>query len=96
MSDRGRTMLTSAEQRAEPRLRVGEAGLIALDEHSSVGCLVHDVSNGGVRITLPDAAIIPDVFLLVASCLPAATVCRVIWREDEMIGARFQPQDNRA
>jgi hypothetical protein len=89
-------MLTSAERRSEPRLRVGETGLIALDEHSSVGCLVHDVSAGGVRITLPDVDVIPDVFLLIASCLPAATVCHVVWRQEEMIGARFQGLGDRA
>ena len=83
-------MLTSEDRRIEPRHRVGESGSVALDEHTSIGCLVHDLSASGVRITLPDAAAIPAVFLLSASCLPAAAVCHVVWRNDEMIGARFE------
>ncbi|GAB6843757.1 hypothetical protein HNR00_003437 [Methylorubrum rhodinum] len=83
-------MLTNPERRIEPRHRIGEGGSVALDEHTSIGCLVHDLSESGVRITLPDAAAIPEVFLLSASCLPSAAVCRVVWRNDETIGARFQ------
>ncbi len=83
-------MTTSAERRIAPRHRVGEGGTVALDEHTTIGCLVHDLSANGVRITLPDAAAIPEVFLLSASCLPADAVCRVVWRDDETIGARFE------
>lgn len=83
-------MLTGAERRIEPRHRVGEGGTVALDEHTTIGCLVHDISASGVRLTLPDASAIPEVFLLSAPCLPATAVCRVVWRDDETIGARFQ------
>lgn len=82
-------MLTSEERRIEPRQRIGDSGSVALDEHTSIGCLVHDLSASGVRITLPDAAAIPEVFLLDAPCLPATAVCHVVWRNEEMIGARF-------
>ncbi|KQT50553.1 hypothetical protein ASG52_07010 [Methylobacterium sp. Leaf456] len=84
-------MLTAgAERRIEPRQRIGEGGTVALDEHTTIGCLVHDISASGVRITLPDASAIPEVFLLSAACLPDAAVCRVVWRDDETIGARFE------
>lgn len=89
-------MLTKPERRNEPRQRIGGDGSVALDEHTTIGCLVHDLSESGVRITLPDAAAIPEVFLLSASCLPAAAVCRVVWRNDEMIGARFQDEGSGA
>lgn len=78
------------ERRTAPRQRIGETGAVAIDEHTSLGCLVHDLSATGVRITLPNAAEIPEVFVLTAPCLDAATVCHVVWRGDEMIGAQFQ------
>ncbi|SFK84312.1 PilZ domain-containing protein [Methylorubrum salsuginis] len=83
-------MLIGVERRIDPRHRVGEGGTVALDEHTTIGCLVHDISASGVRITLPDASAIPEVFLLSASCLPEAAVCRVVWRDDETVGARFE------
>ena len=82
-------MIDPEERRADPRHPIGETGSVALDEHTSIGCLIHDLSLGGVRITLPDANCIPDIFLLTASCLGAVTVCSVVWRTDEMIGAAF-------
>lgn len=83
-------MIETAERRSAPRHWIGETGAVAIDEHTSIGCFVHDLSATGVRITLPDAAAIPPVFLLTASCLPSAAVCHVVWRADEMIGASFQ------
>ncbi len=68
----------------------GEAGLIAIDEHTSIGCLIHEVTAGGVEITVPDASVVPDVFMLTAMRLASTKVCRTLWRTDETIGARFQ------
>jgi hypothetical protein len=77
------------DRRAEPRCHVNERGSITLDEHTSVGCFVHDVSTSGVKITLLDANAVPSIFLLIAPCL-GAKVCNVVWRIDEMIGAKFE------
>jgi hypothetical protein len=79
----------SQERRAAPRFRSDETGSIAVDEHTQLACLVHDVSLGGVKITLPDADRVPSTFLLEAPPLDGIKVCRVVWRTDEMIGAQF-------
>ena len=53
-----------------------------------MACLIHDISAGGVRITMPDAKVVPTTFVLMATYL-GDHVCRVVWRTDEMIGAMF-------
>ena len=78
------------ERRAALRQRVDEGGLISIDEHTSMGCMVHDVSVTGVRLTMPNTASVPDAFMLDAPCVGGIRVCRVAWRDDETIGAWFE------
>ncbi len=78
------------ERRATPRHRVTENGLIAIDEHTSIPCMLYDISEGGVRLTLPDTGPVPDTFVLVSPCLGEVRVCAVAWRTDETIGAQFK------
>ncbi|KQP40983.1 hypothetical protein ASF49_19800 [Methylobacterium sp. Leaf104] len=63
---------------------------MTVDEHTEIACLVHDFSLGGVKITLPDAALVPTTFLLTAPPLDGVKVCSIVWRTDEMIGAQFR------
>lgn len=84
----GAEMTDMDERRTEARCRVDQDGLITLDEHTSVGCVIHDISATGIKITLPNAKDVPDTFLLMASYL-GEQVYRVVWRTDEMIGAKF-------
>jgi hypothetical protein len=84
----GVEMTDMDERRTEARCHVDQAGLITLDEHTSMGCLIHDISTSGIKITLLNAEDVPDTFLLMASYL-GEQVYRVVWRTDEMIGAKF-------
>jgi len=76
------------DRRTESRCRVDQNGLITLDEHTTLGCLVHDISTHGIKITMPDASLVPTIFVLMASYL-GEQPCVVKWRTDEMIGATF-------
>ncbi len=78
-----------AERRASPRTRVDENGLISIDEHTSLPCLIYDLSDHGVRLVSLDATCVPEVFLLAARPFAEPRVCRVVWRGAEEIGARF-------
>lgn len=78
------------DRRAVPRLRLDVPGRICLDEHRSVSCLVYDRSDAGVRVTLPEADIIPETFLLEIDHSPTFFVCRLVWRKGEEIGAQLQ------
>ncbi len=78
------------ERRAQIRIRLDMPGRICLDEHRSLSCLVYDQSEGGVRVTLPDADLIPETFLLELNEAPAFFICRTVWRKGEEIGAQTQ------
>lgn len=77
------------ERRIDIRHRVDDVGSIAVDEHTSLACIVYDLSGVGVRLTLPDTALVPETFVLTAPYIEGARICRVAWRDDETIGARF-------
>ena len=66
-----------------------EPGLITVDEHTTINCLIFDLSETWVRLTMMSTAIIPDTFLLDAQCLGSG-ICEVDWRTYEAIGARLQ------
>lgn len=67
-----------------------EAGLIAVDEHTSIGCWVRGISAQDVEITVLDTSLVPDVFMLTSSALEPIKVCCTLWRTDEVIGARYR------
>ena len=75
------------ERRAQAPTRLDMPGRICLDEHRSLSCLVYGQAGGGVRVTLPDADIIPETFLLELDGAPAFLICRKVWRKGEEIGA---------
>lgn len=77
------------DRRIEPRRRLHEIGSIAVDEHTSVPCLVYDLSDLGVRLTMPGTDAVPETFVLTSPCIEGARICMVAWRDDETIGARF-------
>lgn len=81
-------MAVMDERRTEPRYLVDQSALISVDEHTSLECLIHDISTQGIKITMPDASVVPSTFFLMASYL-GDQVCKVVWRTDEMIGAKF-------
>ncbi|MBB2961341.1 PilZ domain-containing protein [Methylobacterium sp. R2-1] len=83
-------MSNHAGCRLEQAPTVVEAGLIAVDEHTSIECWVHGISAQHVEITVLDTSLIPDVFMLTSSPLDPLKVCCTLWRTDEMIGARYR------
>ena len=62
-------------------------GRIAVDEHSSLACLVHDVSATGLSLTVLDGAEVPVTFLLFVGS--DTHVCHIVRRSDEQIDACF-------
>lgn len=62
-------------------------GLIAIDEHTSLSCLIHDVTTTGLILTLLDGTEVPSTFVLFIGT--QARVCTVVSRRDEEIEASF-------
>ena len=77
------------ERRSAERTRVDEPGVIIIDEHTTIPCIVYDLSDTGVRLTMLETAGVPDTFLLDSPCLGTG-LCEVAWRSDEAIGARLR------
>ncbi len=67
----------------------GENGLIAVDEHTSLPCLISERSERGARLVSFDVTEVPETFLLATGVLAEAWVCQTVWRTQEEIGVRF-------
>jgi hypothetical protein len=64
---------------------------VALDADQLHGCVLADISDTGARIDVEDSETIPDRFLLLLSGNGSARrTCRVVWRQPQQIGVRFE------
>jgi hypothetical protein len=93
-SDRITEQTTMLERRRSERFLVNDAGSIAVDEHTTIPCVVYDLSDAGVRLTMLTTQSVPDSFLLHADCFGSG-ICDVAWRTEESIGARLTRLDGR-
>lgn len=79
------------ERRQHPRVQWVSPGKIEMgDGIPDQICLVHDLSNGGARLTslFPDK--LPERFLLCLSpSRGPARECRVVWRSKRAVGIAF-------
>jgi len=81
------------ERRSSPRTLLNETGSISVDEHRSLPCMVYDRSTGGVRITLPEAEIVPDRFVLSLKAGNEILICQAVWRKLDEIGASTETSE---
>jgi hypothetical protein len=81
------------ERRQHSRVAWVSPGRIDLaDGEAPRPCLVHDLSNGGARLNLPDAAALPERFTLyLAARRGGPRECRVVWRTNRAVGVEFLP-----
>jgi hypothetical protein len=64
---------------------------LVLESGELCDCVLSDVSDRGARINVHDSEIIPDNFLLLLAGSGAARrKCRVIWREPQQVGVKFE------
>jgi hypothetical protein len=83
------------ERRAEPRTQlVNVTGQISVDEHNTLPCVVSDRSTGGVRVTLPNPELVPELFVLTIDGSGEVLVCCTAWRKADQIGARADTPEN--
>jgi hypothetical protein len=52
-------------------------------------CLVHNLSNGGARLTSVGHEMLPDTFKLRLSRRDQSRDCKVIWRTTRAVGVQF-------
>jgi len=70
---------------------------VIFDDGKQSKCTWSNISGGGACITVPDAEVIPDSFVMLLSENGSARRrCRVIWRKTRQLGVKFEtPLDER-
>ena len=78
------------ERRKADRVEWNTPGRIRLGSGRTLSCIVHNLSNGGARITAANIDSIPDEFLLeLAPGSKRVKKCRVRWRALSELGVEF-------
>jgi hypothetical protein len=78
------------EKRGIKRRRRLKAGVIRIDDKSTIDCVVRDLSNAGASLEIESPIGIPDRFTLVMKEDWAKRSCHVIWWSARRIGVRFE------
>jgi hypothetical protein len=78
------------ERRACARRRVLKAATVAFnDHHSTLPCMLREISEGGVRLRVEGPWTAPDHFELTVELDGLDAQCEVVWRQGREIGAKF-------
>ena len=79
------------KQRQAPRQRENRPVWIDTGNGAALQkCVLWDISEAGVRITIDTPASVPyEFFLVLSKDGKVRRRCRVIWRSDEQVGACF-------
>jgi len=80
-----------AELRKSPRRQFHYDARILVDKSTPpIPCSIADISEKGARLALEGAAELPDTFLLLLTANGGARRhCRIVWREEMIVGVIF-------
>ena len=93
MSAAGRlsTKVPAEDLRRSVRVRTFLAGRVVFHEGAySYDCIVRDMSEGGARIEIPEARMMPRRFYFLTSKEELAYDCELVWRTRMMAGIKFR------
>src|SRR3954470_12336118 len=87
-----------AELRKNVRRRFSQSAMLYSVTGTAIGnCIVHDISEGGAKLSVEAPANAPDELVLVLSRNGAIRrKCRVVWRSDHHLGVIFEPPGRRS
>jgi hypothetical protein len=81
----------SFERRSLGRTKIHRDAKLFFNEKSGVHrCKVRDVTNVGAGIAAQDLKIVPLDFLLSFDNFRTARMCRLIWRDGDLLGIAFK------
>jgi hypothetical protein len=81
--------MTVDDQR-QPRRRQLKSGLICFNSrHSTLPCVVRDISDIGAKLTVTGSVGVPDTFELHVELDGTWVDCGVVWRRGEVVGVKF-------
>ena len=70
-----------------------DAQVIFEGHEQLVGCIVHDISNGGARLSFnAPFAVVPRTFTLVLFKDSVRRDCELVWNDRGVVGVRFISQ----
>jgi hypothetical protein len=78
------------DARTASRPRTLKAGIVAfIDRHSTLPCIVRNVSATGARLRVEGSVKAPDTFELIIELDGLEVDCQVVWRKTPDVGVRF-------
>ena len=81
------------EKRKTRRQSLRHTAWLAFGPGELHGCRLSDISQAGARIDVDEDMSLPDHFMLFLSNNGAARrACRVVWRNEQQIGVKFEPR----
>ncbi|GJE12576.1 PilZ domain-containing protein [Methylobacterium longum] len=75
------------KQRAARRVSINLSGHISVAGHPALPCVVHDISQWGVRLRLVGAERVPPKFTLTINATEKVIGCETVWKNADEIGA---------
>jgi|HubBroStandDraft_6_1064221.scaffolds.fasta_scaffold15454_4 hypothetical protein len=70
-----------------------DAQVIFEGHEQHIGCVVHDISNGGARLSFTaPLAVLPRTFTLVLFKDSVQRECELVWRDRRVVGIKFISQ----
>jgi len=79
------------ERRSIGRTKILKGALLFFSEKTGVqSCTVRDVTNSGAGIIAQNLQIMPLDFALSFDGFRTLRMCRLIWRQDDFLGAAFE------
>ena len=79
-----------SDRRRHPRVPAQIPAKIVFDCFSAVDCVIRDLSDGGARLELQPAGLVPRIFELVADGPDGFRTCEVVWRARDRVGVSFR------
>jgi hypothetical protein len=81
----------SQESRKNVRRRMHRDAQVVFEGHEHpVDCVVHDISNGGARLTFAaPLAALPSTFILVLLKDSVQRQCEAVWNDRGVVGVKF-------
>jgi hypothetical protein len=76
------------DHRKSPRHRTFKGGTISFDR-GVLECVIRNLSQTGAMLETRDASAVPEEFALIIKPEILRRSCKVMWRDEKLIGVRF-------
>jgi PilZ domain len=78
------------DMRKTPRRKTLKGGQIVFDNgHSTIECVIRNMSKGGAMLTVTNMWGVPNRFVLKLSADSSKFECRVAWKKSPQVGVQY-------